>query len=792
MVTDWGTVDNVFTLLLIIVIIVLFVLWRDAKKQIETKANESYEKGYSAGYWDLADRLKGLLFKDSASFDMDTLKKEIGVAEQADTKSDAPTIAEDARDDGIVQQPTQEDTRQHNAVRNLNVLLFVASLLFVAAGAAFVSAAMPDGIKLVGIWMLVLAFYAGGLFLQDSEKLRPAGVAFAGTGLGLLPFAGLALNQLANIPGELAWFVTSVVGVVAYFYAAVAMKSQVVSYLTVAFVLSFAASVSSVVALPMVWTFVAIISAGLIVNLVAYLWPALVPEVFRTPIENSVQAVVPVTIALSLLFVDDLSTRSYELLVGLSAAYYAIVWLQTAKTIYRHLVRGLAQVLVLLIVWDMSFATELAFGIGLAVTALVQQMISLLLYKIETTRASWIWIGIMQAIMLVAPLFWGGALYNNELLAIDYFLLGAMSLAVTLQFRQSIAALPGIVMSVVLPFIVGRLVFDPPLAWELLASWFVFAGGLLILGRYLVRGERSPTAVVLLNASIVGYLALGSLLAMLAVEAAPATLILLVGAVLFLVSSYVTKRTFMSVVGSIGLIAAVYQFCIAVGISPEWQAMSVLGIAGLILYGAVWYMIMGKDEARVIGLLMTFWVLSVFMITLSFFSPDTKVAAAAAIVAVAGTLALEGQRKGSKGAIEAAVYVATFGLQRLVGIGSDDISLVLYAHWWAVTIFAVGRWFNRSNDIRAKVALAFASVSSGIYALAEGGVYQILFLAEQVALLLFGASFNRQWAVWWGLIGSVLAVLWFLKDILFLAFAFLGMVVIGIVIWRLKMAGDKR
>ncbi|NCU39027.1 hypothetical protein EOL96_08400, partial [Candidatus Saccharibacteria bacterium] len=212
-----------FTLLLILTIVVLFVLWRDAAKLAENNTREWYDKGYSAGYWDLADKLRARLSQNNEALDANTLDRELGLSTQSDEQQSSETsgqyqpqassaaMPQSAEFTDIIQ--TVQQDKQDQSVRNLNVLLFVASLLFVAAGAAFISAAMPDGIKLLGIWVLVAAFYAAGLFLQDSEKLRPAGVAFAGTGLGLLPFAGLALHQLAQMPGEIAWALTSIVGV---------------------------------------------------------------------------------------------------------------------------------------------------------------------------------------------------------------------------------------------------------------------------------------------------------------------------------------------------------------------------------------------------------------------------------------------------------------------------------------------------------------------------------------------------------------------------------------------------
>ena len=75
--------------------------------------------------------------------------------------------------------------------------------------------------------------------------------------------------------------------------------------------------------------------------------------------------------------------------------------------------------------------------------------------------------------------------------------------------------------------------------------------------------------------------------------------------------------------------------------------------------------------------------------------------------------------------------------------------------------------------------------STALYALGSGGGYALLFLVEHVGLLVFGAMRQQSWALWWGLSAASLAILYFLRDIVFLAFGFLGLLIIGFVIWRL-------
>lgn len=72
----------------------------------------------------------------------------------------------------------------------------------------------------------------------------------------------------------------------------------------------------------------------------------------------------------------------------------------------------------------------------------------------------------------------------------------------------------------------------------------------------------------------------------------------------------------------------------------------------------------------------------------------------------------------------------------------------------------------------------------------EGGWYQLLFLIEHLALLVAGALLSVRWILWWGLTGASLAVIYFLKDYTYLRLGFLGLLLIGIVIWRLAKGAN--
>ncbi|UVJ38566.1 hypothetical protein [Arthrobacter sp. CJ23] len=112
--------------------------------------------------------------------------------------------------------------REKRDKQNINITLYVASLLLVAAAALFIGTSLPAALRFAGVWAITAVFYAGGFVLHaKAPRLKPAAVAFAGTGPALIPVTGLAMYNFALQSGPAAWLVTSVVGTAAYVLAAV-------------------------------------------------------------------------------------------------------------------------------------------------------------------------------------------------------------------------------------------------------------------------------------------------------------------------------------------------------------------------------------------------------------------------------------------------------------------------------------------------------------------------------------------------------------------------------------------
>lgn len=229
--------------------------------------------------------------------------------------------------------PTPPESEEERRVRkekrdrqNINITLYIASLLLVAAGALFLGTNLPTLLKFVGVCGITALFYIAGFVLhQKVPRLRPAAVAFAGTGLALIPVVGLALYNFALQDGPIAWLTTSLLGLAAYSFAAVRLESRVLAYLSLTFVVSSTWSGVSVLGGALVWYFTAMIGLAVLLTLVTAVRPRWLPPLYIRPLIQLHPLVVP-TVAVSVSSVPLLFTKAeYALVMFLCGLYLAVV-----------------------------------------------------------------------------------------------------------------------------------------------------------------------------------------------------------------------------------------------------------------------------------------------------------------------------------------------------------------------------------------------------------------------------------------------------------------------------------
>ncbi|MDI3211454.1 hypothetical protein [Arthrobacter sp. AL12] len=233
--------------------------------------------------------------------------------------ADRPPVPEESAADRAARKEKRD--RQ-----NINITLYVASLLLVAAGALFIGTGLPAVLRFAGVVAITALFYTGGLVLHaKAPRLRPAAVAFAGTGLALIPVVGLAMYNFTLPDGPAAWLVTSFIGTVAYVAAAVRMDSRVLAYLSLTFVVSTAWSGISVVGGALLWYFAALIAIAVILTLLALTRPRWMPSVFLKPLMDLHPFMVPGVAAAATFLPMLLGRGEYAFIMFLCGTYFALM-----------------------------------------------------------------------------------------------------------------------------------------------------------------------------------------------------------------------------------------------------------------------------------------------------------------------------------------------------------------------------------------------------------------------------------------------------------------------------------
>jgi hypothetical protein len=216
--------------------------------------------------------------------------------------------------------------REKRDRQNINITLYVASLLLVAAAALFIGTSLPLMLRFAGVCVVTASFYTAGFVLHARiPRLKPAAVAFAGTGLALVPVTGLALYNFALHHGPTAWLITSLIGTVAYVAAAVRLESRVLVYLSLTFVASTAWSGVSVLGGALVWYFAALIGLAVLLTVLTLVRPGWLPPVYVRPLMVMHPFVVPAVAAAATCVPLLLAKPEYALIMALCGSYFALM-----------------------------------------------------------------------------------------------------------------------------------------------------------------------------------------------------------------------------------------------------------------------------------------------------------------------------------------------------------------------------------------------------------------------------------------------------------------------------------
>ncbi|WP_336704712.1 hypothetical protein [Micrococcus terreus] len=293
------------------------------------------------------------------------------------TSQPAPPAWRPATDEELAQERRRRDHR------NVNITLYAACLILVAAASLFIGTALPASARMIGLAAVTGLFYVGGLIVHTtSRRVRPAAAAFTGTGLALVPISGLALDLLVLHRPVLSWLITSAVGTVLMVVAAARLRSRVVAYLAVPFLLSTVIASGAAAQQGMVWGLtasiaVATVMAWLTADEARVRW---LPEEFRRALGDLHHWVTPGVVLLAMVVGSWLEPLHFVVLLLAAGGYYVTVAVlgRSARRLYAaYGARLCITAAVVAFVWMLDASVQVMAG-ALAVALGVQVLVTTL------------------------------------------------------------------------------------------------------------------------------------------------------------------------------------------------------------------------------------------------------------------------------------------------------------------------------------------------------------------------------------------------------------------------------
>jgi len=791
-------------LLIVIVVILAILLSKKSGSQSSNQIDQK-NKNYAQGYWDgyrahqkeaisgvqqsqlanITSQPADTVVSNNYPHQVPTAVFSFGSINESDVKNITPTISQ-------AEQKAKHDNQ------NINTVLYVASFLLVAAAALFVSTSFPETIRFAGIWLVTLSFYLVGFILYDKvQKLRPAAIAFVGTGLALLPFTGIAMHNLLLTDINISWFITSVIGVFAFTLATVRLKSQVIAYFSIAFMISMATSSVATLGAGLIWYFVVLIGFGSLMTFIAKIKPNWVSECFATPIQQTNQWLVPLTLIASLVAFTGLTTRDYWIITLVSAVYYAAVAVSSSigREMAVFVARLLASLAGLLIAYDI-FGSWVAVGLAMSMIGIIQVAVSFIFLPQriagDSNNETWLWIGfIMQLFSLMFVLGSG-----SWAIIIFYQLLTmlVMSFVVAYMLRRASLTAFGTVALVVLPIIWGLNIISPSIELRWISLIFLSFASIVLAVRAIPKfivGSPSIRPFLLMN---FGIFLIESLAFTASIDAGWGFAIWILAAASIYHLVYIERQPQLLIISNIVMLVSVVWLAKLLKIELTWTAMTVSGIVFCLYYAMYWALeLYGKKEYSVY-----FWVSSMLPLGLvsmvSLASDTLAVAASFGMITLALVSLIDGWRNKRYGMIDLGVVAATIGMQRIINFNTPDINWLVYTHWWAIVVAALAYLYYRAGQkdkakTRAIFALLFISVSTGMSALGvavgSSESYQLLFLVEHAIMLISGLIASWKMLTIWGAAGVILAIIWMLSGYGWALLAFVAIILIAGVIFVL-------
>lgn len=271
----------------------------------------------------------------------------------------------------------------------LNALLFIGSFLIVVGSCSLLMSAVSDIVKLIILLIITVVFYAAGLLIRRVKVLVPAGTAFLCTSLAVMPFMGNAFSHFAGMSDELSWFMTSLLGTIAYIVAALVIKSRIIATVSIGFAISLFCSAPTNLHMSILWNYLAVILVSIIANILSATLKEKIPAVYKDVLSFSSRIITSIVAFATVFGVFSLSGFDYAIIFAICFIQFVLARLTGKKHVDEILARVVAIPLILSIAWEVVPARSVSFAIIFAMTFILEVIYSLFASVMRPEKRNW-------------------------------------------------------------------------------------------------------------------------------------------------------------------------------------------------------------------------------------------------------------------------------------------------------------------------------------------------------------------------------------------------------------------
>lgn len=788
-------------LLLLLLIIVgvpllLLLLSRPDTSAADNQIRDAYNRGYWEGRRHLRqevmdytaehtavsrDRLQEVLDKSQwipetpANADLQSMQSLNG---GSSTPTASPSFA------------TTVATAQKNTPADYAVLLlYLGAFLFVAAASLFVLfGGMSGAMKTLVVIIVIACFYGSGLFLNQSKRLRSVGATFAAIGLMLAPLAGIAVYGfwLNQTHGTAVWLVTSLACVFLYLHALLSLRHEYIGYLMIGTVISLVQSSFTQFGLAFYSLSWGLLLAAMVSAVASrLLGESDIQKVMKTPLFITATILSPVALVWSVGLVEEYGIEQCIITLYFAAIFHGLHGYLLGSGIARqaHWIGAQLSVLV---------------AVGLLVFRISDNHAAVSVY-LATAAVGYVVASLSNALRQYAPRHYEGvfALSMGLMIATIIsvapwasWLLVALVLSWILfwlqwnVYRQLASAILAQLALMTVPITFGWYVMQPQLLPIWVSGLYVAIAYCCFIGAYHYPALRQNRELkhVLVASYVLALVC--AVFGVAATDGYHAIAILLAATPLAYGAAVYHREPLLSYFGHMAL----YIVVAILGAKTTYPGMVVgLGwtLLSILLYAAYFF----TGEKRWQTVFQTTAEVGLVLAALTgLLAPDYWYVTPLACSVLAGILFHQSLATAQYWRNELGAALMVIALQTILQKAGVNEFLV-YSHMWA-GLFAAFAWrryilqHKQEADTYTWLSLSVATIPFALLLVNGLGLYYgWIFITEHILIALFGSVIRKANVMWWGLCATVLAVLYQLRELQFIALGVLSLFVLGVAIY---------